>query len=287
MTVSILVAGALFVMRGDGFTIGMLVAFQMFAARMAQPMLRIASLWQEFQQANIAVKRLGDIMNAPAEPHSAISTRAAIESAAKIEFRGVSFRHRNDDPFLYRNLSVSFSPGALILLTGPSGCGKSTLAKLMLGFYQPSEGRLLLDGHDLQHLSANELRGAFGVVLQETVLFSGTLYDNLGMANPAASPDDIVAACKRAEIHDAIERLPKGYRTEIGEHGVGLSGGTATAHRDCARPPQEAARSHFRRGNQRAGSTHRGHACEHDQSAKGRGDDLLHCPPGAARLGSG
>jgi ATP-binding cassette, subfamily B, bacterial HlyB/CyaB len=225
MTVSILVAGALFVMRGDGFTIGMLVAFQMFAARMAQPMLRIASLWQEFQQANIAVKRLGDIMNAPAEPHSAAPTRTSIESAAKIELQGVSYRHRNEDPFLYRNLSVSFPTGRLILLTGPSGCGKSTLAKLMLGFYQPSEGRLLLDGHDLRHLSANELRQAFGVVLQETVLFSGTLYDNLSMANPAASPDEIVVACRRAEIHEAIERLPKGYGTEIGEHGVGLSGG--------------------------------------------------------------
>jgi ATP-binding cassette, subfamily B, bacterial HlyB/CyaB len=225
MTVSILVAGALFVMRGDGFTIGMLVAFQMFAARMAQPMLRIASLWQEFQQANIAVKRLGDIMNAPAEPHSAAPTRTSIESAAKIELQGVSYRHRDEDPFLYRNLSVSFPTGRLILLTGPSGCGKSTLAKLMLGFYQPSEGRLLLDGHDLRHLSANELRQAFGVVLQETVLFSGTLYDNLSMANPAASQDEIVVACRRAEIHEAIERLPKGYGTEIGEHGVGLSGG--------------------------------------------------------------
>ena len=225
MTVSILVAGALFVMRGDGFTIGMLVAFQMFAARMAQPMLRIASLWQEFQQANIAVKRLGDIMNAPAEPHSRALIRTPTESAALIELQGVSFRHRDDHPFLYRNLSVAFPKGALILLTGPSGCGKSTLAKLMLGFYQPTEGRLLLDGHDLRHLSANELREAFGVVLQETVLFSGTLYDNLAMANPEASLDDILGACRRAEIHEAIERLPRGYRTEIGEHGVGLSGG--------------------------------------------------------------
>jgi len=225
MTVAILVAGALLVMRGDGFTIGMLVAFQMFAARMAQPMLRIAGLWQEFQQANIAVKRLGDIMNAPAEPHSAVPTRAPSESAGRIELQGLSFRHRDDHPFLYRNLSLAIPPGALILLAGPSGCGKSTLAKLMLGFYQPTEGRILLDGRDLRHLSANELRQAFGVVLQETVLFAGTLYENLAMANPSASFEEIVAACKQAEIHDAIECLPQGYRTEIGEHGVGLSGG--------------------------------------------------------------
>jgi subfamily B ATP-binding cassette protein HlyB/CyaB len=225
MTVTILVVGALLVMRGDGFTIGMLVAFQMFAARMAQPMLRIAALWQEFQQANIAIKRLGDIMDAAAEPHSPAPTRTPTEPAGKIELEGLSFRHREDHPFLYRNVSVAFPIGALILLTGPSGCGKSTLAKLMLGFYQPTEGRLLLDGHDLRHLSANELRRAFGVVLQDTVLFAGTLHDNLSMANPGASFEDIVAACRKAEIHDAIERLPQGYGTEIGEHGVGLSGG--------------------------------------------------------------
>ena len=225
MTVTILVTGALLVMRGDGFTIGMLVAFQMFAARMAQPMLRIAGLWQEFQQANIAIRRLGDIMNAPKEPHSAVLTRTSPEPPGRIELQGLSFRHRPDHAYIYRNLSVAFPAGALILLTGPSGCGKSTLAKLMLGFYQPTEGRLLLDGRDLRHLSANEARQAFGVVLQETVLFSGTLYDNLSMANPDASFEDIASACRKAEIHDAIEQLPRAYRTEIGEHGVGLSGG--------------------------------------------------------------
>ena len=225
MTVAILVAGALLVMRADGFTIGMLVAFQMFAARMAQPMLRIAGLWQEFQQANIAVKRLGDIMDAPAEPHSVVPARAKGESPGRIELQALSFRYHDSHPYLYRGLSLRIEPGTLILFAGPSGCGKSTLAKLMLGFYQPTEGRVLLDGRDLRHLSANELRQAFGVVLQETLLFSGTLYDNLAMANPHASFDEIVAACKKAEIHDTIERLPQGYRTEIGEHGVGLSGG--------------------------------------------------------------
>jgi len=108
---------------------------------------------------------------------------------------------------------------------GPSGSGKSTLAKLLLGFYPATDGAIHLDGLDTRHLSANELRGAFGVVPQETVLFSGTLYDNLVMANPHASFADVVQACKLAEIHQVIERLPQGYQTEVGEHGVGLSGG--------------------------------------------------------------
>jgi subfamily B ATP-binding cassette protein HlyB/CyaB len=224
MTLAILVAGALLVMRNDGFTIGMLVAFQMFAGRMAQPMLRIAGLWQEFQQASVAVKRLGDIMNAPAEPHSLLPARAP-GGAGALEAQGLAFRYSERHPYLFRNLNLAIKPGELVVIGGPSGSGKSTLAKMLLGFYQPSDGRLLLDGRDLRHLSANELRQAFGVVPQETLLFSGSVYDNLLMANPHAAFEDIVIACKAAEIHDVIEKLPQGYQTPLGEHGVGLSGG--------------------------------------------------------------
>ena len=224
MTAAILVAGALLVMRGDGFTIGMLVAFQMFAARMAQPMLRIAGLWQEFQQAAIAVKRLGDIMNAPAEPYSLAPSRAP-GGAGAIELRGVAFRYSERHPYVLRNVSFSIKPGELILVSGASGSGKSTLAKLLLGFYPPTEGRVLVDSVQIDHFSATELRLVYGVVPQETQLFSGSAYDNLAMANPHASFEDIVIACRAAEIHDTLEKLPQGYQTPLGEHGVGLSGG--------------------------------------------------------------
>src|SRR5262245_17608227 len=183
MTLAILCVGALLVMRNDGFTIGMLVAFQMFASRMSQPMLRLAGLWQEFQQASIAVKRLGDIMDAPAEPYALTPSRAP-EGRAEIRIADLSFRYSPEHPFLYRNLNVALKPGKLSVLTGPSGCGKSTLAKLLLGFYPPSEGRIAIDGRDLRHLSANELRQYFGVVPQETYLFSGSIYENLLAANP-------------------------------------------------------------------------------------------------------
>ena len=108
---------------------------------------------------------------------------------------------------------------------GPSGSGKSTLAKLLQGFYLPTAGRIMVDGIDIRHLSANELRSNFGVVPQETMLFSGTIYDNLLMANAHAGFDQVVQACKMAEIHKAIEALPQGYQTPIGERGAGLSGG--------------------------------------------------------------
>ncbi|MBI4989778.1 MAG: peptidase domain-containing ABC transporter [Rhodocyclales bacterium] len=224
MTLSILVVGALLVMQNDGFTVGMLVAFQMFASRMSQPMLRIVGLWQEFQQANIAVKRLGDLMDAPAEPHALVPHREA-GGAGRIDLKQVSFRYSSHHPFLYRNLNLTLKPGHLSVLMGPSGCGKSTLAKLLQGFYLPTDGQILLDGRDIRHLAANELRQTYGVVPQETVLFAGTVYDNLVMAHPQAGFDDVIKACKLAEIHGTIEQLPQGYRTEIGEHGVGLSGG--------------------------------------------------------------
>ncbi|MGH8593206.1 MAG: ATP-binding cassette domain-containing protein [Gammaproteobacteria bacterium] len=102
---------------------------------------------------------------------------------------------------------------------------KSTLAKLLQGFYLPSDGQVLLDGRDIRYLSANELRRTFGVVPQETILFSGSIYDNLLIADPDASFEHLITACKMAEIHEVIEQLPKGYQTEIGERGVGLSGG--------------------------------------------------------------
>ncbi len=224
MTVAILCAGALLVMRNDGFSIGMLVAFQMFAARLSQPMLRLASLWQEFQQANIAVRRLGDVMDAPAEPVSLAPSRAP-GGKGEVQVRDLAFRYSERHPWLFRGLSLVLRPGKLTVLTGPSGAGKSTLAKLLLGFYQPEEGAIEIDGRDLRYFAANELRAHFGVVPQETFLFSGTVYENLIAANPNAGFDDVVHACKIAEIHRVIEKLPQGYNTPIGEHGVGLSGG--------------------------------------------------------------
>ncbi len=225
MTLSILIVGAWLVMQPEaGMTVGMLVAFQMFASRMSQPLLRLVGLWQEFQQASISVKRLGDILDMPQEPFTLTPQRAA-GGEGRIDIRDVGFRYSEQHPWRYRNLSLAIPTGKLTVLMGPSGCGKSTLAKLMQGFYWPQEGQVTLDGRDIRQLAANELRATFGVVPQETVLFAGSVYDNLVMAHPHASFEDVIAACKAAEIHEVIEKLPQGYQTEIGERGTGLSGG--------------------------------------------------------------
>lgn len=224
MTISILLAGALLVMHNDGFTVGMLVAFQMFASRMSQPMLRLAGLWQEFQQASVSVQRLGDIMDVPAEPHALTPSRVG-GGPGRIDFTDLSFRYSPEHPYLYRQLNITVQPGKLTVVMGPSGCGKSTLIKLVQGFRMPSDGRILLDGRDIRHMAANELRRNFGIVPQETVIFSGTVYENLIMASPLAAFEQVVEACRLAEIHEVIEALPQGYQTPLGEHGVGLSGG--------------------------------------------------------------
>ncbi|SBT09510.1 Iron-sulfur clusters transporter atm1, mitochondrial (fragment) [Candidatus Propionivibrio aalborgensis] len=164
------------------------------------------------------------IMDMPQEPHALIPQREAA-GKAYLTIHNLAFRYGEQLPWLYRNLDLAFKPGHLSVIMGPSGCGKSTLAKLMLGFYQPQEGQIALDGRDIRNLAANELRSVFGVVPQDTVLFSGTLYQNLVMAHPQATFDDVIAACKAAEIHEVIEKLPEGYQTEIGERGTGLSGG--------------------------------------------------------------
>jgi ATP-binding cassette, subfamily B, bacterial HlyB/CyaB len=233
MTLLVLVVGAWIVMHPDAaamaagtgtvFTIGMLVAFQMFAGKLSQPVLRMVGLWQQFQQAKLAVDRLGDLMNAPAEPYRLAPSRKT-EGKGAIELVAVGFRYSPDLPLLYQNVNLTIAPGQTVAIMGPSGTGKSTLTKLLQGFYRPTEGRILVDGIDILHLSANELRANFGVVPQETVLFSGTVYDNLLMANPLASFEQVVQACQMAEIHDAIQTLPQGYQTEIGERGAGLSG---------------------------------------------------------------
>jgi subfamily B ATP-binding cassette protein HlyB/CyaB len=191
---------------------------------LSQPVLRIVGLWQQFQQARISVQRLGDIMNVPTEPYRLTRTRGAA-GAGSIQIESLAFRYDARLPLLFDEFMCKVGAGQLVAVMGPSGSGKSTLAKLLQGFYQPSAGSIRIDGTDTRYMSANELRGYFGVVPQETTLFSGTILDNLRIANPFATFEQVVAACKMAEVHSVVESLPNGYQTEIGERGAGLSGG--------------------------------------------------------------
>jgi subfamily B ATP-binding cassette protein HlyB/CyaB len=222
VTVGILWLGALQVIDG-AMTVGGLVAFNMLAARLSQPVLRLAQLWQDLQQTGISVARLGDILNTPAETARSAAPLPAIQGA--IEFDDVHFRYRPEASAVLRGVSFKLKPGEVIGIVGRSGCGKSTLAKLVQRLYVPERGRVLVDGVDLALADATWLRRQVGVVLQESRLFARTVRENIALADPGAPMNAVMQAAKLAGAHDFILELAEGYDTLVGEQGATLSGG--------------------------------------------------------------
>lgn len=224
MNAAVLCLGAYWAMTTSDLTIGMLVAFQMFAQRVAQPLLKLSGMWQELQQVRVSAKMLGEIVNQPIERYSAHASSAGpVKGALCVE--RLSFSYAEDRLPLYENLSFTVEPGKVVLVTGPSGSGKSTLAKVLLGLYTGYKGALRIDGRDMRSMSVNELRAVFGVVPQESVLFTGTIIENLMAVASDATLERAVLACRMAGIHEVISNLPEGYQTMLGERGAGLSGG--------------------------------------------------------------
>jgi subfamily B ATP-binding cassette protein HlyB/CyaB len=216
--------GAKLAISGD-ITIGQLVAFNMLAGRVAMPILRLAQLWQDFQQMRISVARLGDVLNTPAEPaHNPNRTNlGAIKGA--VAFEQVTFRYRADGPEVLRRVNFSLAPGEILGIVGPSGSGKSTLAKLVQRMYVPESGRVLVDGTDLTLADPAWLRRQVGVVLQENILFKRSVRENIALSDPARDMNAVMAAAQVAGAHEFILQLPEGYDTQIDERGGNLSGG--------------------------------------------------------------
>jgi subfamily B ATP-binding cassette protein HlyB/CyaB len=179
----ILYFGARLVIDGD-LTVGELVAFNMLAGRVSQPVLRLAQIWQDFHQARLSVDRLGDILNTPAEPIYNPSRTALPAIRGDVTFEHVTFRYRIDGPEILRDVSLKVPAGQLIGVVGPSGSGKSTLGKLAQRLYVPESGRVLVDGVDLAQVDPAWLRRQIGVVLQENVLFNRSVRDNIALSDP-------------------------------------------------------------------------------------------------------
>jgi subfamily B ATP-binding cassette protein HlyB/CyaB len=221
--VATLYLGAKGVMAGE-LTVGELVAFNMLAGRVAQPVLRIAQLWQDFQQTRLSVARLGDILNAPREP--AQKGAASLPSIkGDIRFEHVTFRYLLNGPAVLSDVSLHATPGQVIGIVGPSGSGKSTLAKLVQRLYAPESGRVLIDGIDLGMVDTAWLRHQIGVVLQDNVLFNCSVRENIALADPGAPIEQIIRVATLSGAHDFILEMPEGYDTVIGERGASLSGG--------------------------------------------------------------
>ncbi|MBR1213941.1 type I secretion system permease/ATPase [Bradyrhizobium sp. JYMT SZCCT0180] len=221
---AILYFGARLVIGGE-LTVGELVAFNMLAARVSTPVLRLAQLWQDFHQAKLSVDRLGDILNTMPEP-SFNPGRAALPAIrGKVTFEHATFRYRIDGPEVLHNVSFSVEPGQVVGIVGSSGSGKSTITKLIQRLYVPESGRVLVDGVDLAMVDLSWLRRQIGVVLQENVLFNRSVRENIALADPAMSMERVIEAASLAGAHDFILELPEGYDTVVGERGSSLSGG--------------------------------------------------------------
>jgi ATP-binding cassette, subfamily B, bacterial HlyB/CyaB len=224
LTVVLLYFGARLVIDGE-LTVGGLIAFNMLAGRVNAPILKLASLWQEFTQMKVSIKRLADIMDAAPEPafHAGGSTPPALQGKVKLE--DVSFRYAPNAPEVISGLNLNISPGEIVGITGLSGAGKTTLMRLIQRLYLPEKGRILLDGMDLSLVDPSWLRRQIGVVGQDTALFNRSVRDNIALGDPAMPIEKVMASARLAGAHEFILQLPEGYDTMVGERGARLSGG--------------------------------------------------------------
>jgi len=223
-TAGILYFGAKLVIDG-GLSVGELVAFNIMAGRVNTPVLRLAQIWQDFQQARLSVSRLGDILNTTAEPTYAAGRARLPAIRGNITFDHVTFRYRVDGREILHDVSFNVPAGQMVGIVGPSGSGKSTFAKLVQRLYIPESGRVLVDGMDLAMADPAWLRRQIGVVLQENVLFNRSVRENIALADPAMPMQRVVAAARLAGAHEFILELSEGYDTVVGERGSTLSGG--------------------------------------------------------------
>jgi subfamily B ATP-binding cassette protein HlyB/CyaB len=223
VTVMTLWLGARLVIDGE-LSVGQLIAFNMLAGRVSQPIMRLAQLWTNFQQTGVSVQRLGDILNTRTEL-SQTSRSTLPPLRGDVEFDQVHFRYRADGSEVLRGISLTIRAGEVIGVVGRSGSGKSTLTRLLQRLYTPERGRVLVDGMDLALADVSSLRRQIGVVLQDNMLFARSIRENIALTDPGAPIETVMQAAKLAGAHEFILELPEGYDTVVGEHGASLSGG--------------------------------------------------------------
>jgi ATP-binding cassette subfamily B protein len=226
-TVAILWAGASLVLDRE-LTIGQLIAFNALMGSVLSPLMGLVGLWSLANDASVAMERLGDVLDLePEQKAEDIASRVVIpELQGDVRFESVYFRYGGEDtPYVLENISLDIKPGELIAIVGRSGSGKTTLAKLLVGFYQPSEGRLTVDGYDISVIDKEYYRQQVGYVMQSNLLFSGTIAENIACGNDEPDRRRIEDVAKKADAHAFISKMPQGYQQIVGERGTGLSGG--------------------------------------------------------------
>ncbi|WP_375502435.1 peptidase domain-containing ABC transporter [uncultured Nostoc sp.] len=220
----VLWVGAYLVLKGE-LTLGELIAFRIISGYVTSPILRLAQLWQSFQETALSLERLSDIVDTPQEGETDRYNIPLPAIKGAVKYENVSFRFGTSGPLQLSNVNLEFAPGKFVGIVGQSGSGKSTMMKLLLRLYETESGRILIDGYDIAKVELYSLRRQIGVVPQETLLFDGSVQENIALTNPDATTEEIIEAAQVACAHEFIMNLPNGYNTRVGERGSALSGG--------------------------------------------------------------
>jgi ATP-binding cassette subfamily B protein len=210
---------------GGRLTVGELIAFNSYLSFLLFPILTIGFQAAGISRAGTSAVRVFEILDAPREVQDAPNAVPLPRIKGEVEFRDVRFRYQGSESEVLRGVNFHVAPGQTVAVLGTTGAGKSTIINLLPRFYEVTGGSVLIDGHDIREVTLSSLRGQIGIVLQETLLFSGSVRDNVAYGKPDASIEEIEAAARAAQAHEFIRALPQGYDTIVGERGVGLSGG--------------------------------------------------------------
>ena len=223
-TLAIIWYGGLQTMGGQ-LSIGELIAFNTYLSFLLQPVLTIGFLSAGISRAGASSLRIFEILDAPLEVHDALDARPLPPIRGRVDFKDVHFRYPSSEREILRGISVTVEPGQTVAILGTTGSGKSTLVNLLPRFYDVTAGSVAIDGYDVRTVTLASLRSQIGIVLQEALLFSGSVRDNIAYGKPDATLEEVEAAARAAQADEFIRTLPQGYDTIVGERGVGLSGG--------------------------------------------------------------
>jgi subfamily B ATP-binding cassette protein HlyB/CyaB len=226
-TIGVLWMGASLVLAHE-LTIGQLIAFNALMGSVLAPLMGLVGLWNQLNDAGVAMERLGDVLDMEPEqkPEDVASRVVLPDLQGEIKLDGIYFRYGGEDTaYVLENINLDIKPGELVAIVGRSGSGKTTLAKLLVGFYPPSEGKMLVDGYDINMIDKEYYRAQVGYVMQTNLLFSGTIAENIASGDESPDRRRIEEVAKMADAHAFISKLPLRYEQVVGERGVGLSGG--------------------------------------------------------------
>ena len=221
----VLWVGATLVLSGD-LTLGQLIAFRIISGYVTQPLLRLSTIWQSIQELKVSFERLADVIDTPQESNELDKAKVPLPSLqGDVSFENLSFTFSKGSQPVLNDVDLHVKAGTFIGIVGQSGSGKSTLMKLLPRLYSPDQGRILIDGYDIDKVELYSLRRQIGIVPQDPLLFSGSVSENIALTQPDVASDTIVTAAKIACAHEFIMQLPSGYSTPVGERGASLSGG--------------------------------------------------------------